>query len=206
MLLRFSVCLAILAFHASEARADLYKCVSEGGKGSYQADACPGVAQEKKMRAPSVETGTRGPGGVELLDVGQLARRIRQHSDRPSVVLLYGTHCPLSRRMFPEFVAIANQYRARGVEFLVFSTDNEEHFEEVPEFLMRHNAQFSPVAIVPWAPGSLSSAMAPLGIEVGQTWTRPLVAIRDRTGRVISQGQAVTDLSRLRATLDSLSR
>ena len=48
--------------------------------------------------------------------------------------------------------------------------------------------------------------MTPLGIKIGSTWTRPLVAVRDRGGRVIAQGQAVTDLSGLKKALESLAR
>ena len=52
----------------------------------------------------------------------------------------------------------------------------------------------------------LTRAMAPLGIEIRKTWTRPLVAVRDRDGRVVRQSEAEVDLSGLRTALDKLVR
>lgn len=37
-------------------------------------------------------------------------------------------------------------------------------------------------------------------------WTRPLVAVRDRNGRVVRQSEAEVDLSGLRMALDKLVR
>jgi hypothetical protein len=48
--------------------------------------------------------------------------------------------------------------------------------------------------------------MKPLGIEVGRTWTRPLVAVFDRTGRLRMQSQGQTDLRPLRAALETVAR
>jgi hypothetical protein len=202
---RLLLCLAASGVLSTDAHADLFKCVGKDGKTSFQADPCPVTAEEKRIRT-AAEAGEVGPNGVEMLDVAQAARRIGGQRGRPSVVLLYATTCPLSRTMFPQFVAIANRYRSRGVDFLVFSTDEGEEIGAVPAFLSARNASFPPLAIKPWPAGALSRAMTPLGIEVGATWTRPLVAVRDANGKVVLQGQAVTDLSRLPSVLDSLLR
>ena len=198
-------CFAALGLATTSPRADLFKCVGADGKVAYQAEPCAAAAQEKRIRT-TAEAGEIGPNGVELLDVGQTARRIAGQRGRPSVVLLYATNCPLSRQMFPQFVAIANRYRARGVDFLVFSTDDEEQFGRVPAFLSERNAPFPAVAIKPWAPGTLDRAMKPLGIEIGEVYVRPLIAVRDGNGKVIVQGQGVTDLAPLQAALSSLAR
>ena len=144
--------------------------------------------------------------GVDAVDVADVARQIARRTGRPSVVLLYATTCPLTQRMFPEFVSLAKEYQRRGVNFLVFSTDEAENAYWVPVFLSKHGASFAPVLVRPWAPGSLDRALSPLGIRVGSTWTRPLVAVRDRDGRVITQGQGVTDLRRVRAALSTVTR
>ena len=144
--------------------------------------------------------------GVDAVDVVDMARRISQRTGRPSVVLLYATTCPLSQQMFPEFVAVFKEYQRRGGDFLVFSTDKAENAYWIPVFLSKHGANFAPVLVRPWAPGSLDRALSPLGIQVGSTWTRPLVAVRDRDGRVIGQSQGVTDLSGVRAALDAVTR
>ena len=200
-------CLAALGLATHDAGADLFKCVGTDGRTAYQAEPCAQAAQEKRIRTTTTaQAGEIGPNGVELLDVTQTAQRIASQRGRPSVVLLYSTTCPLSRQMFPEFVAIANRYRARGVDFLVFSTDQEEQFGEVPAFLAERNAPFAPVALKRWAPGSLGRAMSPLGIEVRETWVRPLIAVRDSSGKIIAQGEAVTNLAPLQAALNSLAR
>jgi thiol-disulfide isomerase/thioredoxin len=198
-------CFAALALAGTDAGADLFKCVGADGKVAYQAEPCAAAAAEKRIRT-TAEAGEIGPNGVELLDVGQTARRIAGQRGRPSVVLLYATNCPLTRQMFPQFVAIANRYRARGVDFLVFSTDDEENIALVPTFLSERHAPFPALAIKPWPAGSLDRAMKPLGIEIGETFTRPVIAVRDGNGKIITQGQGITDLSPLQSALNSLVR
>ena len=200
-------CCAALGLATTDSLADLFKCVGADGKTAYQAEPCAAAAQEKRIRTTATaQAGEIGPNGVELLDVTQTAQRISGLRGRPSVVLLYSTTCPLSRQMFPEFVAIANRYRARGVDFLVFSTDQEEQFGDVPAFLSERNAPFPAVAIKRWAPGNLGRAMNPLGIDIGESWVRPLIAVRDGNGKVVAQGQAVTNLAPLQAALNTLAR
>lgn len=144
--------------------------------------------------------------GLDAVDVADVARRIGQRTGRPSVVMLYATNCPLSRQMFPDFVALAKDYQRRGIDFLVFSTDEANNAHRVPNFLSKHGASFAPVFVRPWASGSLARALSPLGIRVGSTWTMPLVAVLDRNNRVITQGQGVTDLSGVRAALNKVTR
>ena len=143
---------------------------------------------------------------VDSVDVADVARKISQRTGRPSVVLLYATTCSLSQRMFPEFVSLAKEYQRRGVDFLVFSTDEAKNAYWIPEFLSNHEASFAPVFVRPWVPGSLGRALSPLGIVIGSTWTQPLVAVRNRDGRVITQSQGVTDLSGVRAALNAVTR
>jgi hypothetical protein len=42
--------LAVLAFHAGDARAELYKCVAKDGKVSYQGEPCTEAANEQRLR------------------------------------------------------------------------------------------------------------------------------------------------------------
>ncbi len=198
-------CFAALGLAATDAGADLFKCVGKDGRTSFQADPCPAAADEKRIRT-GAERGETGPNGVEMIDVAQAVKRISGQRGRTSVVLLYATTCPLSQQMFAEFVSIANRYRSRGVDFLVFSTDDEDEIGAVPAFLSACNASFPPVAIKPWPEGTFGRAMTPLGIEIRGTWTRPLIAVLDAKGKVVIQGQGVTDLSRLPLALDALVR
>ncbi len=139
--------------------------------------------------------------GAEGLTVQQAAARIASTAGRPSIVLLYGTQCPLTRRMFSDFVALARRHPE--VDVLAFATD-EDLAEEVPAFLQSHGASFPPVYLRQWQPGALTQAMASLGIDAGATWVRPLVAVRDASGRVIGQAQGVTDLAGVEQTLTRL--
>src|SRR4029450_12513821 len=83
-------CFTALALAATNAGADLFKCVGTDGKTAYQAEPCAATASEKRIRT-AAESGEIGPNGVELIDVGQTARRIARHRRRPSVVLLSST-------------------------------------------------------------------------------------------------------------------
>src|SRR6187399_3389199 len=113
MIHRAAAAAFVLVFSGA-ACADLFKCVGKDGKVSYQNEACPDATQERRIKAPVADAAEAGPNGVSLIDVNQAARRISNRQGRPTVVLLFGIHCPLSKRMFPDFVALANQYRSRG--------------------------------------------------------------------------------------------
>ncbi len=143
---------------------------------------------------------------VQLVDVYRMVGEIRAEEGHPVVVLLYGSECPLSKAMFPGFVRAAREYGPRGVKFLVFNTDGAQYGEYAGEFLRRHQAGFANMVVRDWAPGELDRAMKPLGIRVGSTWTRPLLAVLDREGRVIHQSQGQTDLRPLHSTLAKVAR
>ncbi len=105
--------------------------------------------------------------------------------------------------MFGDLVDLAEEYRSEGVEFLVFSTDDDGEEARVAEFLARRQAPFDAVRVREWSTGQFDAAMSPFGIQVGRTWTSPLVAVRDRSGRVVVQGQGMTNLQPLRDALES---
>ena len=143
---------------------------------------------------------------ITLLWQAEPVRAQRAAEGHPVVVLLYGSECSLSKAMFPGFVQAAREFEPRGVRFLVFNTDGVEYGDYAVEFLKRHRAGFPPMVVRDWAPGELSRAMKPLGIAVGKTWTRPLVAVFDRKGSVIFQSQGETDLRPLRTALAKVAR
>jgi len=174
----------------SEAMMDLFaRRARRGTLASLLAVAC-------------VATGTVGQAeSVEKIDVTEAARRIGLQSGRPTVLLLYATTCSLSQEMFPRFVELADEYQARGVTFLVFSTDQPKNAYWIPEFLAQNKASFSPVMIRPWPSGDLGRALRTVGIHIGSTWTRPLVVVIDRDGRVVMQTNGETDLSPLRSAI-----
>lgn len=127
----------------------------------------------------------------EGITVEQAAARIAATRGRPSIVLLYGTRCALSEAVFPEVVALTRRHP--DVTILAFATD-EELADEVEPFLTRHAANFAAVYIRDWPAGALTKAMEPLGIRIGTTWTRPLIAVRNGEGRVVAQAEGVTNV------------
>ncbi|MFC1790863.1 TlpA family protein disulfide reductase [Gemmatimonadota bacterium] len=153
---------------------------------------------------PSPVPGLESPSQTQIasVEIREAARRLQRRTGRVSVVLFFSTGCSLSQRLFPSFVAMAKEYQRRGVDFLVFSTDLEGNFRRIAPFLAEHGATFETVYVKPWQSGQFKSALAPLGIEIGDTWTRPLVAVRDRNGRVLLQGQGVVNLAPFQAAVD----
>ena len=146
------------------------------------------------------------PAAFQAIDVYRIVGEIRAAEGHPVVVLLYGSECPLSKSMFPGFVQAARDFEARGVRFLVFNTDGVEYGDYAAEFLRRHRAGFPAVVVRDWASGELTLAMKPLGVRIGRTWTRPLVAVFDRGGSVIFQSQGQTDLRPMRAAIEKAAR
>jgi uncharacterized protein len=149
---------------------------------------------------PKAESYTDGVPGVEYLTVRQAAERIQGTRGRPAVVLLYGTRNEQTLSQFPEIVRIARACGERGIAFLAFHTDPvPQAVERLPSLLRKHTAPFPAVQIYRWRPGLLDGTMAPLGIEVGTTWSNPLVAVLDAQGAVRWQSQGVTDWAAVEA-------
>ena len=71
--------------------------------------------------------------------------------------------------------------------------------ERLPNLLREDSAPFPAVQIYRWRPGLLDGTMAPLGIQVGTTWSNPLVAVLDADGEVLWQSQGVTDWAEVEA-------
>ena len=139
--------------------------------------------------------------GVTQISVAELAQRIQRPMGRPSIVVLYGPRCPISQRVFPQLSSLARFYGPRGIDFQAYSTDADADAAEIIPFLAKHQAPFKPIHVRHWGSGGLDAALSPLGIVVGDTWTRPLVVIRDAGGRIVAQGQGVGDLSGLEQAL-----
>ena len=188
----------VMAVAATDAAA-LFKCTTANGKVAYQDEPCPDAAKQSRLKA------AEGPSsGLKVITVSQAARRVRELEGAPVVMVLYSTRCPISQQLIPQLGAVAAQYRARGIAWELYSTDEPEDFRDVQGFLAKNNAPFSAVAIEPWESGDLTRAMAPLGIDVRSTWTRPLVAVRNAAGRTVGQAEAVSDVSGLKRTIESL--
>lgn len=141
---------------------------------------------------------------VEQVTVEQAATRIRQVTGHKAVIVFYKTNCPLSQAAFPSLVALAHEQAAAGVVFLVFSVDTEKRMSEVPRFLARYNAPFKPVYIRPWVAGNFTRTIEALGINVGGEFTTPIIAVRNSSGAIVTQGQGVTSVAGLDRVLSAI--
>ena len=75
---------------------------------------------------------------------------------------------------------------------LAFSTDeNWNAVNQLAGFLRANDAPFRAIHLYRWPPGQLTRAMAPLGIRIEASWLPPLVAVRDRDGRVVAQEEGI---------------
>ncbi|MGH7519096.1 MAG: TPM domain-containing protein [Gemmatimonadales bacterium] len=143
---------------------------------------------------------------VGQLTVHEVAHRLAAAADRPVVLLLYDTGLAHIRQQFGDIVGLANLARELDVAFLAFSTDNYGAvLDQLPSFLEAHAAPFPPVHIYSWKPGVLDAMMARFGISVGHSWRPPLVVVRDRAGRIVAQGQGVTDWHGVRSAVRSVA-
>jgi thiol-disulfide isomerase/thioredoxin len=148
-------------------------------------------------------TGAVQNAGVERITVLDMAGRIASTSNKPSVVVLYKTNCPISKRMFPQLTTLAKEYGSRGVDFHVYSVDDDEYLPDIRPYLAAHQAPFAPIQIQTWVAGQLTQAMSRFGIHVTSPWTTPLVAVLDKNGQVLVQGDGVGNLDGLADLLRS---
>jgi hypothetical protein len=110
---------------------------------------------------------------------------------RPALVVVFSPGCSLSRAAFPQVVEIARGLDRRTT-VLAFSTDTDA--ARVAEFLAANGATFPARGLQDWQPGQFASAMSGVGIHIGATWTKPLIAVIGDTGELVGEWQGSTDL------------
>jgi uncharacterized protein len=173
--------------------ADRYLPFDDAGFGRYYR-----VAGGDNRRLTTRSNGPRATAQptdseVEHLTVFQAAGRIAAVRDRPSVVVLYNTGLP---ERLEGLGTLARFCAANGIELLAFDTDyDDERVAALPRFLESKNLDIPARHIYRWRSGLLDSTFGRLGIAIGRTWAPPLIAVRDRTGRVVAQAQGVGDWS-----------
>ena len=167
----------------------------------------PAVESELAARPKRDGPSRVATSGVEFLTVFQAANHIRQARGRPVVVVLYGTWNEETRGQFASVVRAARHCEEQGATFIAFQKDaNERAIAELPEFLARAGAPFSALQLYPWRPGLLDATMGRLGIQVGQRWRPPLVAVLDPRGGVVWQQQGVSDWGTVESACDRATR
>jgi hypothetical protein len=137
--------------------------------------------------------------------VFQLRDRIRSARGHAALVLLYNTRNPDTRAQLADVARTAGHARSRSLEVLAFHVPEDSvTIAGLPNLLGTFGAPFPPLVMYGWRPGLLSATMRELGIDVGQQWSNPLVAILDRAGQVVWQGQGVTDWNTVRGAAQTV--
>jgi len=191
------------AWLCAPASAQLFKCTAADGKVGYQDAPCTAGASEKKLPSIHGDSAGAGPAGVSLIDVEAAAKRVAQRGAGGTVLVLYSSKCGTCQQVMPQLTELARQYQGRSVDWQVFSTDAPEDVAGVPAFLAESQAPFAPVAIRPWPADAITRAFAPLGLSVGARFQRPFMAVLGRSGKVLMQGEGVSDAALVRGAIDA---
>ena len=107
---------------------------------------------------------------------------------------------------FAGLVRLAQWCEASGVALLAFDTGPETSAVDPAAFLAARGARFPAVHLYHWRLGLLGSTLGELRIRIGDTWSTPLVAVRDREGRVVAQTEGVSDWDAVLAQVRSAAR
>ena len=198
---RFLLCLAV-ACGCTTASAQLFKCTGADGKVAYQDSPCSTGATQKQMTQIQSDVRDAATGGVTLMDVDGAARSFGDSKGSVTVLVLYASTCPLCRQVMPELSAIARDTEGR-VQWKVFSVDALEDQPGLPDYLAQTRAPFSAAALRPWASGNLTRAFSGQGVNISDSFSRPFIAVRDRTGKVTFQGDGLGQVSGVRAAIDA---
>lgn len=118
---------------------------------------------------------------------------------QPKVVLVFSSRCSLSRNFWPQFLEFANQYWYKNISFVVFSMDT--YWSEVVDFLSRYDLPFNCYWVAAHGPGTLGPQIRTLGVNIGDTFSMPLVVAHDSTGRVVGQWQGLQHISPVKNAL-----
>lgn len=193
---------AAVAVSCTTASAQLFKCTGADGKVAYQDSPCSTGATQKQMTEIQSDVRDAATGGVTLTDVDGAARSFGESKGAVTVLVLYSSQCPLCRQVMPEISAMARDTEGR-VQWKVFSVDNLEDQPGLPEYLAQTRAPFPPTALRPWASGNLARAFSGQGLSISDTFSRPFIAVRDRSGKITFQGDGLGQVSGVRAAIDA---
>ena len=199
--LRLFISLAV-AVSCTTVSAQLFKCTGADGKVAYQDSPCATGVTQKKMTEIRSEVLDANAGGLGLTDVDGAARSFGESRGSVTVLVLYSSQCPLCRQVMPELSAMARDTEGR-VQWKAFSVDNLEDQPGLPEYLAQTRAPFAAVALRPWPAGNLARAFSSQGVTLSDSFSRPFIAVRDRTGKITFQADGLGQLSGVRAAIDA---
>jgi hypothetical protein len=128
---------------------------------------------------------------AQTITADQAAARILEEKDKVRVVFIYRSTCPACVMMFDDFVAWITPYKDK-VAVLAFSTDVTA--ADLDNYLGDREMPFERLQIEPWEPGGMDAAMKPAGIEIGQSFGTPLLAVINAENKIVGQYEGVQGL------------
>jgi thioredoxin-like negative regulator of GroEL len=130
---------------------------------------------------------------ISTTNVNKIPEIISGERGRPTVVIIFSSRCPLSQNFWPRFLEFAKNNIGKNVSFLGFSTDKDQN--NVTDFVSRYDLPFNCYWIEPYTRGTLAASIRTLGIQVGDSFTIPLVVVHDSNGHVVGQWQGLQEIS-----------
>ena len=117
------------------------------------------------------------------------------------MLVLYGTHSPLSRELMPGLEQIASRHKPDGVLVHAVNVDPDSAGYDIAAFLRTTGATFPAMRVSDHRASALVSALGSAGSEVippgDTTYTTPIVVVWDRSGAVIAQAQGMASSDEL---------
>jgi thiol-disulfide isomerase/thioredoxin len=137
---------------------------------------------------------------IERLTPNQLTALVRRYPS-PTVLVLYGTRCPLCRELMPGLEEVSSRHKADGVLVHAVNVDPDSTDYDIAAFLRSTGATFPAIRVSDHRASALASALGSAGSEVipagDTTYTMPIVVVWDRSGAVVAQAQGMASSDEL---------
>ena len=144
----------------------------------------PGARDALSSPAPKPAEARYLNAAVRDTTITAVVNRVRAGSSRARVLFLYGAYCPACRKAMPRFIDIVRSHGRRSVEFTAGSVDRDR--DAFVRYVPALEGMVEPLWIR--AEGKTTSELKRLGLPLKDTFSVPLVAVLDRSQRVVLQG------------------
>ena len=151
--------------------------------------------------------GLKFPSAIEtkMIDGKGLKALLPKSEDkRPVLINFWATWCGPCRVEFPDLVKIDEDYRKKGLNFVVVSVDNVSFIEtKVPEFLHSYNASMPSYLIhLPGGRRAIARAIRTIAPTFRDAY--PSTMLFDAKGKLVYQKAGVINPKILRAQIDKV--
>jgi thiol-disulfide isomerase/thioredoxin len=161
----------------------------------------PGTAETTHSAATaSAGSASAEATAIERLTPNQLTALIRRYPS-PTVLVLYGTRCPLCRELMPGLEEVSSRHKADGVLVHAVNVDPDSADYDIAAFFRSTGATFPAIRVSDHRASALASALGSAGSEVipagDTTYTMPIVVVWGRSGAVVAQAQGMASSDEL---------